>query len=335
MHQQNRPKHSASRRRLLRLGGAVAVAAAVGATVPFIHAGDAQATVDNSSRFKLDGAGGNPILLKSLAANWVLQSFAYDNTHQHIYFVQVNSVNTDPDHVGDLWITKTDTAGRILGSMALHRFGHGVSIGVEPSGSGAYLWTEWKSSAGGFGTKIGRFKFVDGATLAPDSAAVQDRTPQLTGVHSPQAAIDPSTDRVWYRYKTSTGDARIVGYKLADAVAGRLTSGYRLAERALPSRGSWGDANPFQGYAVYGRYAYLLEGVAKGDAYISVIDLNASGQSLVVDRWPTTAGQSLSNREPEGMAIWLSPAGPRLAFGFESNTGGKRQASVFYKSQFV
>lgn len=35
------------------------------------------------------------------------------------------------------------------------------------------------------------------------------------------------------------------------------------------------------------------------------------------------------------MAIWLAPRGPRLAFGFASNTDGARQTSVFYKSELV
>jgi hypothetical protein len=36
------------------------------------------------------------------------------------------------------------------------------------------------------------------------------------------------------------------------------------------------------------------------------------------------------------MAIWIPRNGtPRLYFGFHSNTHGFRQASVFYKSEYV
>jgi hypothetical protein len=35
------------------------------------------------------------------------------------------------------------------------------------------------------------------------------------------------------------------------------------------------------------------------------------------------------------MAIWLTSSGPRLAFGFHSNDDGVRQASIYYKSEFV
>ncbi|MBF8186147.1 hypothetical protein ITP53_10380 [Nonomuraea sp. K274] len=311
-------------------------AAALGSAGLVLGAGPAEADVPDSPRFDLAGAGGNPVWKQSLHANWVMQSFAYDNVHQHIYFAQVNSQNSDPDHVGDLWITKTDTSGRELGSMALHNFGHGVSIAAEPYDGSVYLWTEWQSSASGFGTRIGRFRFVDGAVLEKNSGAIQDRTPSIGGTMiNPQPAIDPSTDRLLVRYKTGTDLPRIVAFNGNDARAGRLASEHRLAERALPSRGAWGSSNPFQGFTAYGRYAYLLEGKANGPSYITVIDLNDTGQSTVIDRWETKAGESLSGREPQGMAIWMHSSGPRLAFGFHSNTGGVRQAGVFYMSQFV
>ncbi|TMR29928.1 hypothetical protein ETD85_30780 [Nonomuraea zeae] len=289
-----------------------------------------------SARFDLGGAGGNPVWKKSLHANWVMQSFAYDNVNQHIYFAQVNSQNTDPAHVGDLWITKTDTSGTQLGAMTVHNFGHGVSIAVEPYNGSVYLWTEWKSSDSGFGTRIGRFAFKNGAVLEKTSTAIQDRTPSIGDeMINPQPSIDPSTDRLLVRYKTGADLPRIVAFNLSDARAGRLSSEHRLAERALPSRGAWGTDNPFQGFAAYGQYVYLLEGRANGPSYISVVDLNGAGQSIVVDRAQTTAGQSLPGREPQGMAVWMHSSGPRLAFGFHSNTAGVRQASVFYKSEFV
>ncbi|MBB5783697.1 phage baseplate protein [Nonomuraea jabiensis] len=324
--------HQLSRRGLFTVAGV----AALGSTGALLGASPANAAVPDSPRFDLSGAGDNPVAKKSLHANWVMQSFAYDNVHQHLYFAQVNTENSDRANAGDLWITKTDTEGNELGSMALHNFGHGVSIAVEPYDGSVYLWTEWMSSSSGFGTRIGRFAFADGTVLEKTSSAVQDRTPSIGDTMiNPQPAIDPSTGRLLVRYKTGEDQPRIVAFDLADARAGRLATQHRLAERALPSRGAWGAANPFQGFTAYGRYAYLLEGRAGGPSYISVVDLNGTGQSTVVDRWETTAGQSLPGREPQGMAVWMHPTGPRLAFGFHSNTGGVRQASVFVKTQFV
>jgi hypothetical protein len=46
-------------------------------------------------------------------------------------------------------------------------------------------------------------------------------------------------------------------------------------------------------------------------SYLTTIDLNDVGQSTVVDRFATTAGESLSGREPQGMAI-RGAAGERV-----------------------
>lgn len=317
-----------TRRTFLR--GSVATAGALG-MLPLIGR-TADADVPTSPRFVLDGRGGNPIWKKSLHANWVMQSFAYDNANEHIYFAQTKSGST----TGDIWITRTDLAGNQLGAMALHGFGHGVSIAAEPYNGAVYLWSEWKASSSGFGTRLARFRYADGATLEADDGSIQDRTPSIGDTMiNPQPAIDPVYDRLLVRYKVATDMPRIVAFDLSDARAGRLTSGYRLTERALPSRGSWGSTNPFQGFTAFGRYAYLLEGGVGTTSYLTTIDLNDVGQSTVVDRFGTTAGKSLPNREPEGMSIWVTPSGPRLAFGFESNTDGVRQASVFYKSELA
>lgn len=314
-----------SRRSLLAGGGAVAAGAALGAA-------PAWADVPNSARFDLTGAGDDPVVRKWLGHNWVMQSFAYDNVAQNMYFAEVEPGSAS----GDLWITRTNQYGTPSGSMKLQGFGHGVSIAVEPYNGSVYLWTEWKASSSGFGTRIGRFAFAKDTVLAQTSSTIQDRTPAIGDTMvNPQPVIDPSTSRLLVRYKTGADLPRIVAFDLADARAGRLGTADRLVERALPSRGTWGADNPFQGYTAYGRYAYLLEGRANGPSYITVIDLNATGQSTVVDRWETTAGKSLPGREPQGMAIWMHGNGPRLAFGFHSNTSGTRQANVFYKSQFV
>lgn len=330
--------HKWTRRQLLRTGGATLAAGAVSRTI----AGQADTGVPDSPRFNLQGAGGNPVKQKSLHANWVMQSFAYDNVNQHLYFLQHNTTNTDPANLGDLWVTRTDTAGNELGAMALHGFGHGVSLAVEPYQGQVYLWTEWQVRDSGFGDKIGRFRFVDGATLEASSTSIQDRTPRILGavadpqpVPLPQPIIDPQNDRYLVRYKLAADTTRIVAFPLSDAREGRLTTDYWLVDRALPSRGALESERPFQGFTAYGRYAYLLEGSTESGAFLTTIDLNGAGNDTVENQWQTGAGASLPGREPEGMAIWLTSSGPRLAFGFHSNDGGVRQANVYYKSTFV
>ena len=325
-------KPTLSRRRLLRAGGGLAAAVAIG-SAPFVAPARARADVDDSPRFNLPGSGDRPVDQKSLHANWVMQSFGYDNLNQHIYFLQRNVDNENPKHIGDLWVTKTDTAGNELGAMALHGFGHGVSIGVEPYNGSVYLWTEWQVNVEStFGTKVGRFKFVDGATLEKTDASIQDRTPSIGDTMvNPQPAIDPWSDRLLVRYRVSSTEARIVGFTMADARAGRVTTDYRKFERRIPDRT---DGLDFQGYTALGRYAYLLYGKVSPTSFITTIDLNGTGQSIV-DDFETAAGTTLPGREPQGMAIWLAPTGSRLAFGFHSNTDGERHATVFDKNQFV
>ena len=55
-------------------------------------------------------------------------------------------------------------------------------------------------------------------------------------------------------------------------------------------------------------------------------------------QYVTVARESLSGREPQGMAIWRSLGGPRLAFGFSSKISGSPdqfRATVFYKSDLT
>ena len=321
-----------NRRTLLKAGGAAAVG--LGATL--LGATPASASVPVSMRFVLGGTGGNPIWKTSLHANWVLQSFGYDSVNEQIYFLQHNSENTNANYYGDIWVTRTDLAGNETGSMALHGFGHGVSVAVEPYNGKVYLWTETLGHIGDsenpnesfYGTRMGRFEFINGAVFEANDSRIQDRTPTISDVvRNPQPVIDPSTNRLLVRYSNGT-QHRIVAFNLSDARAGRLADTNRLIERALPD-----PVATHQGFAAYGSFAYLLEGGTNNASYLRTIDLNDVGSS-VVETFQTTAGQSLPAREPEGMGIWLAPE-PRLCFGFESNTGGVRQASVFYKDQLV
>ena len=169
-------------RRALLLGAAGAGALAV--------PGTAHAAVPPSKRFDLTTPSPTLLWRRPLrSGTWIMQSFAWDDTRQEIYFVQVEAGSKS----GDLVVTRTTATGRHLGWMALRGFGHGVAIGVEPYKGAVYLWTESKADPkSGFGTRIARFKFVNGKTIKPTSAGVLDRTPKLPNLKkNPQPAIDP------------------------------------------------------------------------------------------------------------------------------------------------
>ncbi|MEU2425063.1 hypothetical protein ABZ619_29285 [Streptomyces sp. NPDC007851] len=338
-----------SRRQILRTGAGMVGAAALGTAAPLVAAGTAQATVATSKHFALSGDGGNPIWRATLhQPYWAMQSFAYDNVNGRIYFAQ-HRIGDSAGHNGDLWISQTDLSGNVLGTMAIQGFGHGSSMGVEPTGSGStpYLWIEGSDSDdNGAGEKLSRFRFTDGLTLDyfNPSITIYDRTPTISSfVKLPRPAIDPYTNRLLIRYATSDSASRVwrlAVFDMADAVAGRLSDGYRLVERAIPNNDELGltDSDLFQGITLCGQYAYLLYGGPGGPSYLVTLDLNDTGGSYY-DKFQTTAGASLPGREPQGTAIWMVSGAPRLAFGFSSKTTTTTpdtlDASVFYKSDFV
>ncbi len=335
------------RRRLLRAGVGLGVVA-VGSVVAGV--GPAYADLDASNRFKLGGDGDRQIDQVTLhQPTWAMQSFAYDNLNGHIYFAQ-HRVGDSAGHNGDLWISKTDLTGNILGVMALHGFGHGSSMAVEPSGAGTdpFLWLEADDSDdNGSGQRLARFQFVDQLTLeyTNPSIPIDDRTPTIDDfVKLPRPAIDPYAGRLLVRYaadpaKWQGRTWRIVAFEMADAAAGRLDQTHRKAERAIPNNDELGltDADLFQGITLCGQYAYLSYGGPGGPSYLVTLDMNGAGDQ-VSEVFHTTAGASLEGREPQGTAIWLESGQPRLAFGFSAKHSGNPptfDATIFYKSQFL
>ncbi|MFC7585116.1 teichoic acid biosynthesis protein C [Nonomuraea antimicrobica] len=312
-----------SRRGLLKLG--VAATAALGAT-----AGPASAAgVDG--RFQLTAPSTSLIWKKPLYDETVLQSFAFDNQNGHIYTIQVRN-GAASDAAGNLCLTKLSLTGTVLGHMYLTGFGHGVQIGVEPSGTSAYLWTETDGVSDGQtsrGSRLARFRFVSGQTLTTSSSALTKYTP-VAGAQNTTCAIDPSTERLIMRY-TDGSSFRYAVFPLASLKSG---SPERLHDIAQPS-----GLGTFQGYAAYGNYVYMLTGnaysetnPAPGNTYITCLDLRTGAQ---VQRAQSVAGKSLDFREPEGMGIQIVSGAPRLCLGLASGVAGARLASIFYKTEIV
>lgn len=319
--------YAPGRRAVLRAGAVLGAAGGLLAT-----GAPAQAALANSKRFDLADASTRQVYRKTLR-NGVLQSIAWDCKNQHIYWLQ----RTTAAESGNLWVTKTTPVGTVLGSMTLQGFGHGVSLGVENVGSAVYLWTEWKSSSSGYGTRVGRFRFVDGRTLSRTSNLVEDRTPLMqVGIINPQPAIDPSTNRLYIRYRTAaSSNAQIAAFRLSDVSSRPPTLDDVIARRSLPPRVS---GALFQGWTAYGRYVYLLDGSPDDTIWFTSVDMNTPAQAFT-QRRSSNAGSSLlgHGREPQGLAIWTTSTGsvPRLTFGLYSNFSGLRQASLYYKDRLV
>lgn len=297
-----------------------------------------------SKKFKLDGAGGNPIWRATLHdERWGIQSFGYDHLHDHVFFAEHDPDSTG-SHQGDLRLTKTDYSGNVLGSMKLLKFGHASSIGVQAHDDGPpHIWIEG-DGADGAGNRLAVFTYGDGETVDYDGTSypIHDRTPRISSYDTlPRPAIDPLTNRLLVRYRTKDDDVhpwRIVVFAMEDANDDKLGDDYRMAERAIPTNGELGltDDDLFQGITACGQYAYLLYGGNDSASWLVTLDMNDVGGSYV-EKFMTSAGESLPNREAQGIAIWMHEGDPRLAYGYSSKVPGTlhREANVFYKSEFV
>ncbi|WP_088318371.1 teichoic acid biosynthesis protein C [Kineosporia sp. R_H_3] len=328
--------HLLSRRLLLRAGGAAGAAALLGGLTP-----SPASAVSSTGLFDLSLPSYEFIRSKALGDNTVLQSFAFDNVHDHIYFAQVTD-GTDKS-LGHLTITKTNLDGVVLGTCFLRGFGHGTQIAVQPSGTGAYVWVEASADADGYGEKLARFLFVSGRTLTGSSSAVEIYDPRPTG-RNKSIAIDTKNGRVAIRYKIDGESTTHYDLFSLSKFAAHDYSG-ALESLALPNVGM----GTFQGFTTYGSYLYLLSGDAYDDGYGDPYDgliaggARSAGNTFIrAVSWATgaganspvrtTAGQTLYYREPEGMAVRINDAGEaKLCFGFASGTAGARRASIYYK----
>ncbi|WP_308010726.1 Tat pathway signal sequence domain protein [Streptomyces sp. AC495_CC817] len=352
-----RSSHGPNRRQILMRAAGLTGAALLGSAV-LSGAGTAAAAVATSKRFDLtDGSDEwfREIVLQEVR---ILQSFSFDNTNKHLYTAQLvqagrqlpgetrTYTGTERETNGDLCITRLDWRGYIIGRMYLKGFGHGVSIAAEPSGNGAYLWTETASVPDGanvgYGTKIARFKFANGVVLTPESHRVTTYTPAPGSDHN-TVAVDPVNSRLAVRHRIG-GTWKINLYDLATFRSGTFTP---LASITQPSVLT---GVTFQGYTTLGQYLYTMDGTAytydssgnrtsDSNTYVTCIDWNTGS---VVQRSLSKAGESLFYREPEGMAIQIpdtsNPAAARLHLGFgseESLTATDKKASFYYKDLLV
>ncbi|APU14369.1 MULTISPECIES: teichoic acid biosynthesis protein C [Actinoalloteichus] len=336
-----------SRRTLFLAGGGIGVAALLGSLAAPGAAADADAAgmdaagmrlagvdpaaVPASRRFDLTQPSHDLFRHVRLHNRTVQQSFAFDNVNRRLFVAQRRDGSASG--AGSLCISRLDFSGRLLGHMYLTGFGHGVSFGVDASGTTSRLWTEIEANGNGYGRRLARFDFVSGRTLTNSSSHLT-RLPAVAGASEHTCTIDPVHRRLIIRYHTSAGK-RFAVYAL-DQVTGS-TLGPKLADVAQPSLGS--PAPVFQGYAAYGRYVYLLTGTSYADSptlnsRVTSVDLQTGAirQGPVITR----AGSTLSFREPEGMGVYRTAAGQdRLFLGFASGATGDRRSNLFYKNVLI
>ncbi|NHN29963.1 phage baseplate protein [Paenibacillus agricola] len=320
-----------------------------------IGEGTAQASIPEE--FDLSDPAVSLFTNKTLTDNTVQQSFAIDNTNNHIYTVQVTAsgqqlgtetrtyTSAERTLKGDLTVTKLSSTGTILGKMYLIGFGHGMSIGVEPDGTTAYLWTEvdaandtTESDGGltGYGNQLARFPFVNNQVLVNTNTSITKYSPVLDADRT-TVNIDMANGLLTIRYRTGVVGNRIFHYSVYDLAKFKTGTFTPLATIDQPS-----SLDSFKGFVSYGSYLYLLDGNAynsstnpSGNTYITTVNFNSGVQ---VDRELTNAGSSLLFREPHGMSIQAAGTDIRLSLGFasyKSSTDTGKNANIFYKDAFI
>ena len=291
-------------------------------------------------RFDLDVPSWLFLREKAIRESTVMQSLAFDDSNGVLYVAQVMQAGrqltgesapvsgTRRAEHGDLAISRLSYAGQLLSWMYLRGFGHGVAIGVESVGPDSYLWVETASvpravDGVGYGTRVGRVRFVPGGVVSYPSTAIEVHQP-VSGATEVSVSLDALNRTLLVRCLAG-GAYRYNVYGL-DAFRAR---NYQPLHSAVET----GISDVFQGHAHFFDQVYRLEGrsggVTAAPTHVSCFDLPTG---TMVQRSVTEAGRTLTFREPEGMAIQGGP--PRLHFGFANGPAGARNVSVYYKGLY-
>src|SRR3954468_2865708 len=237
----------------------------------------------------------------------VMQSFAFDDSNGVLYVAQVVQAGrqltgesaprsgTQRAAHGDLAVSRVSYAGQLLSWMYLRGFGHGVAIGVESVGHDSYLWLETASATRavdgvGYGTRVGRVRFVPGGVISYPSTAIEVHQP-VQGATEVSVSVDALNRTVFVRCRVGG----VYRYNLYGLDAFRARN-YRPLYSAVET----GISDVFQGHAHYFDQVYRLEGrtggVTAAPTHVSRFDL-PTGRT--VQRSVTQAARTLTFREPE------------------------------------
>lgn len=229
---------------------------------------------------------------KALKENCVWQSFAFDNTHSKIFYVQQlgSAGNVTP---GCLRLCYMHLDGTPNGGhyMDLIGFGHGQGMGVEVSGTDTYIWigcdaygdggtgSSWNPdpdtyNVNNFGRKICRFKWTEGVTGTYYTSDLGTSKMPGSAIYNLESGstyndcvIDPVSLRLLYRRVRSSADGggtRYNVYNLSDIKTSGASATPIYADQSFPAYPYLPDgvtqSKPLQGMMIYGNYGYYLTG---------------------------------------------------------------------------
>ncbi|MFH8580905.1 hypothetical protein [Streptomyces zaomyceticus] len=299
----------------------------------------------------LSGVSGRLIQTVDLVKNPAPQAIATDTVNGHVFVLQVESSATSP--AGNLYLNRIDReTGTVTGSMQLKGFGHGLSMGAEPSGTDTYLWTEVGPlhvnydngvATSAFGKAVTRFKFESGKVLdgALIPAAQKFTPPGSTSGTGP--SLDPVNHQVCVMYHKD-GKRHFTRYDSTAAAAGSwipvgttfvMPAGEDVTP-AVPSPYPLQAKLVSQGFTVLGDVVYSYQWAPydkdnnpttvpsefPGIAFLTSYSWTTGAR---LDRQVVTNADGLTRREPEGVATEVDPATgeTRLLFGFSNTVPGE------------
>ncbi|WP_329124307.1 phage baseplate protein [Streptomyces sp. NBC_01465] len=338
-----KPAKPVSRRTLLLAGGGSAAALVTGGVAATALITDQSPPKAGSPAGVFDIAAASRLLSPTpLHEVSGPQALAFDDTRGHLYTLQgipggvrlagesrPRSSSQRRLH-GDMCVSRLSRSGELLAHMYLRGFGHGISLGIEPSGAQVELWVESRADPRtGYGRSVARVPFRDRTVLDSSAPSVRHHSP-LPGSHTVHPALDLSGRRVLVSHWTGR-QHRYAVYPMDDFLAGR----YRPSHTVLDTVRRKGE--PLQGCALHGDFIYQLTGnpytdedgdnppSAGGNTYLSAIALRTGKPA---GRRRVTVAPTLPFREPEGLAVRLTPR-PALCMGFSTKARGRRELSVY------
>ncbi|WP_017238093.1 phage baseplate protein [Streptomyces sp. SS] len=184
----------------------------------------------------LSGATGRLIQTVDLVKGPAPQAIASDTVNGWIFVLQMETGDQDDIEQGNMRLNRIDRrTGKVIDSMQLKGFGHGISMGVEPGDKQTHIWTEVSqvgrsfhysrrkdgSIKAAFGKAVTRFLYAKDTVLDADDPVLRKFTPPgSTAGTGP--SIDPVNNRLCVMYHKG-GRRHFTRYDLADAAAGMWT----------------------------------------------------------------------------------------------------------------
>ncbi|WP_225799085.1 hypothetical protein [Streptomyces sp. NK15101] len=310
----------------------------------------------------LSGVTGRLIQTVDLVKGPAPQAIATDTRNGYVFVLQMESGSQEDIEQGNMRLNRIDRlTGRVIDSMQLKGFGHGISMGVEPQGTETYVWTEvgplhLSKRADGtvkaaFGKAVTRFLYQENTILDGNSPTLRKFTPPGS-TSSTGPSIDPVNNLLCVMYHKD-GKRTFTRYDLAAAAAGNwVPVGTTFVMRdcdGLPSTCVDEETTPpvpspyplearltSQGFTVLGDVLYWYQwapyfvdedpATLPVDGFPGVAFLTSyswtTGERF--DRQVVTSADGLTRREPEGAAIEVDPATGenRLLFGFSNTVPG-------------